>query len=65
MSEASPQPTAHCTTGDLSRQVAGCRIERALKAAGYAVKPHVHTYPPGQAAILPRCIVPSKVVRTW
>ena len=59
------KPTAQYTICNLYIPVANCRIERALKAAGYTVKPHVHTYQPGQAAILPRCIVPSKVVRTW
>ena len=65
MSEASQRPTAQYTTGDLYIPVANCRIERALKAAGYAVKSHIITYPPGRAAVLPRVIVPSKAVRTW
>ena len=59
------KPTSQYTTSNLYIPVANRRIERALATAGYIVKPHVHTYAPGQVAILPRCIVPSKVVRTW
>ena len=59
------KPTAHCTICNLYIPVANCRIERALAAVGYTVKVGIVTYPPGQAAILPRVIVPSKAVRTW
>ena len=65
MSEASQRPTAQYTICNLYIPVANCRIERALKAAGYTVKVGIVTYPPGQAAILRRVIVPSKVVCTW
>ena len=60
MSDVSNQrPTQQYTTVDTKYQVAKQRqrIERALRNAGYHVKPSVHTYPPGRAAVLPRVIV--------
>ena len=58
------KPTDQYTTSNLYIPVANCRIERALAAVGYTVKVGIVTYPPGQAAILPRCIIATGK-RTW
>ena len=60
------KPTSQYTTGDLYIPVANRHkvIVHALATAGYTVKPHVHTYPPGQAAVLPRVIIATGA-RTW